>query len=150
MNPDDIKKKLMEELNYIGNALVGAIQERIQQDKIVAFGDFRDGIESDVKDEGDELVLKIWGSAKHTEYVLGGTFPTWKYMPLAPLEAWVEKKRLSWVDQKGDRMSSTQMAAMIRNKIRRDGIPGRNVFRSVLKEKMNWIWKRLDTISERM
>jgi hypothetical protein len=68
---------------------------------------------------------------------MGGKVASWT--PIVPLIAWVERKKLSWCDKKGNKLTAKQMAYMIRNKIKREGIKERNVFQEVLNQELTWI-----------
>ena len=92
---------------------------------------------------GVELI--VGSNVKHEQYVLGGKEPSWT--PIAPLISWVERKDLKWTDKKtGFQLKVEQIAYMIRAKIKREGIEGRNVFAEVIKNKQEWIYKQLDSI----
>ena len=65
---------------------------------------------------------------------------------MQPLKEWVERKRLSWLDKKGKPLDYEQIVYMIRAKIKREGIPARNVFAEVIKNKQQWIYEQLDSM----
>ena len=91
------------------------------------------------------IALIVGSNVPHEPFVLGGKAPSWT--PLEPLKAWVERKNLSWVDKKsGKALTIEQMAYMIRAKIKREGIPARNVFAEVIKNRESWIFQQLDSI----
>jgi hypothetical protein len=95
--------------------------------------------------EDDGVTLHVGSNVRHEPFVLGGKVPSWT--PLAPLKAWVERKHLAWTDREtGKELTVTQMAYMIRGKIKREGIPERNIYEEILRNREQWILRQLNDI----
>jgi hypothetical protein len=141
---DEVKTDTMQRLEAIAETLEGKIAQRVSNyspGAIYHTGEFLNKLTHSVVDDGSDFIVQIWSDAPHSRYVLGGKVPSWT--PIKPLISWVEKKNLSWVDKSGKRLTAIQMAYMIRNKIKRDGITERNVFREVLEDELSWIEQQL-------
>ena len=112
---------------------------------IRATGDFMDKIGYAVNKEGNVWGLNIGSNVKYEPYILGGKQPSWT--PLEPLKAWVEQKGLSWADKKtGKELSITQMAYMVRNKIKREGVKERNIVQEVYQTHEAFIYQKIEEI----
>jgi hypothetical protein len=137
------KDKAVACLETIGELLkerIIADLERYKPYPIVDTGEFRNKLKFEVYDEGDAVSLRIWSPAKHSKYILFGSQYGAVMPPLQPLIAWVERKKLHWVDAKtGKELEAVQMAWMIRIKIFREGIAERPVFQEVFARKQGWI-----------
>lgn len=152
MNEENIMKNIYmaiwkafeSKLHLIGSVLEGETRRKILEQNIRDKGDFYQNTGYDISKKETGIMLTVGSNVPHEPYVLGGKVPSWT--PLEPLKGWVERKRLSWTDKKGDRLSIEQMAYMIRSKIKREGIPARNVFAEVIKNKESWIYTQLDSI----
>lgn len=143
----EVKGELMTRLEAIAEVLEGKVAKKISHYKPYAIrdtGEFLNRLTHRVKEEKDYITLTVWSDTPHAKYVLGGKVPS--YTPLAPLEAWVIRKRLAWTDKKGNTLTALQMAYMIRNKIKREGIKERNVMQEVIKEEIGWIEKQLGLV----
>ena len=91
------------------------------------------------------MVLRVGSNVKHEPFVLGGKVPSGT--PIAPLLAWVERKHLSWTDKEtGKALTVSQIAYLIRGKIKREGIAARNVFAQVVANREQWIYNQLNDI----
>ena len=75
---------------------------------IEAGGDFYQAIFNFVSKEPYGLLLVVGSDVPYEPYVLGGKIPSWT--PIAPLKAWVERKKLSWLDKAEKPLSIDQMA----------------------------------------
>lgn len=143
-----IMEKYEPKLHKIGSVLRGEASKQSLapsgQGKYIFYrGDFVHSLDYQVELLPQKLTLTVQSGVQHAPYVLGGKVASWT--PLQPLIEWVEYKRLSWTDKEsGAQLSPTQMAWMIRSKIRREGIPERNVWQGVVKEKEGWIRDELD------
>jgi len=132
-------------LHLIGSVIDGESRRLILERDIKAEGDFLANTGYEVEVGSASIDLIVGSNVPHEPFVLGGKAPSWT--PLEPLKAWVERKNLSWVDKKsGKQLSIEQMAYMIRAKIKREGIPARNVFAEVIKNRESWIFQQLDSI----
>lgn len=141
----EIISKYMLKMEALGEALEGKIAERIAHYTpypIYDTGEFYRQLTHNVKHAGNYITLRLWSNAKHSKFVLGGKVPSWT--PIAPLKAWVQRKRLSWVDKKGAKMTVDQMAYMIQRKIKKYGIKERNVLAEIFKENEGWIRAKLN------
>jgi len=150
---NEVKVDVMQRLEAIAETLEGKIAHRISNYKpypIYDTGEFLNKLEHSVTEEEGALVARIWSDAKspsgekYTKYILGGKPP--HFVPLKPLVAWVERKKLSWTDKSGKRLTAIQMAYIVQSKIKRVGIKERHVFREVLEEEMSWIEDQLKKI----
>ena len=95
------------------------------------------------------MQLRVGSNVKHEQYVFGGNEPSWT--PIKPLISWVERKGLSWADKKtGVQLKVEQIAYMIRAKIMREGIEPRNVYETVIENRVPWILEQLNGIEVRV
>ena len=132
-------------LHLIGSVIDGEARRLILERDIKSEGDFLANTGYEVEVGNSSIDLIVGSNVAHEPFVLGGKVPSWT--PLEPLKAWVERKNLSWVDKKsGKALSIEQMAFMIRAKIKREGIPARNVFAEVIRKRESWIFQQLDSI----
>ena len=141
----EIIEMLKIRLEDIGNTLEAKITNKIKNYEpypITNTGQFQQSIFTNVREDKDGLILEIGSSVPYAKYILGGKAPSWT--PLAPLEAWVDRKKLNWTDKSGNKLSTKQMAWMIRRKIKREGIKEKNVFQDVVKNEINWIEQQLN------
>ena len=114
---DEVKEDVMRRLEAMAETLEGKIAHRIsnyQPHPIYDTGEFLNKLQHSVIDLGDDIVVQIWSDTPHAKYVLGGLVPQW--VPLKPLIAWVERKRLNWVDKQGKKLTAVQMAKIIKLK----------------------------------
>lgn len=146
---------LESRIHLIGNAIDKdarrvMISENIYGGKyIYDKGDFYDNAGYLVENQPGALVLRVGSNVRHEPYVLGGKVPSWT--PIAPLKAWVERKGLSWSDKKtGKQLKVEQMAYMIQAKIKREGISARNVYETVINNRVQWIYQQLDSIEVKL
>jgi hypothetical protein len=140
-----ILEALESRLHLIGSVLDGDARRLTLERGIYDKGDFYNNLGYLVTVEGDGITLHVGSNVKHESFVLGGKVPSWT--PLAPLKAWVERKHLSWQDKKtGLDLTIEQIAYLIRGKIKREGIPERNVIAEVIEKRESWIIKQLDDI----
>jgi len=140
-----IFKAIESRLHRIGSVIEGEARRLILQQDIKDKGDFLQNTGYAVQFNNSSIDLVVGSNVPHEQYVLGGKVPSWA--PIEPLKAWVERKGLAWVDKKtGKQLSIEQIAYMIQAKIKREGIPERNVFAEVIKNKQQWIFSQLDSI----
>ncbi len=140
-----IFKAIESRLHRIGSVIEGEARRLILQQNIKDKGDFLQNTGYAIQIGSNSIDLAVGSNVPHEQYVLGGKVPSWT--PIEPLKAWVERKGLAWVDKKTEKqLSIEQMAFMIRSKIKREGIPERNVFAVVIKNKQQWIYNQLDSI----
>ncbi len=146
---------LEQKFNAIGSVIDGEARGLILSRNIRDTGNFYDNATYEVVIEDNAITLYVGSDPKqkgegqneavsYGQYILGGKVPSWT--PLAPLKAWVERKNLNWVDKRGKAFSVTQMAYMIQAKIKREGIPERNVYAEIIKNKEKWIYDQLDSV----
>ena len=140
-----IFKAIESRLHRIGSVIEGEARRLIIQQNIKDKGDFLQNTGYAIQVGSSSIDLAVGSNISHEQYVLGGKVPSWT--PIEPLKAWVERKGLAWVDKKtGKQLSIEQMAYMIQAKIKREGIPERNVFAEVIKNKQQWIYNQLNSI----
>jgi len=140
-----IFKAIESRLNRIGSVIEGEARRLILQQNIKDKGDFLQNTGYAIQVGSSSIDLAVGSNVSHEQYVLGGKVPSWT--PIEPLKAWVERKGLAWIDKKtGKQLSIEQMAYMIQAKIKREGIPERNVFAEVIKNKQQWIYNQLNSI----
>lgn len=140
---------LESRVNLIGGVIDADARREIIAQKIYDKGDFYDNAGYLVENQPGALVLRVGSNVRHEPFVLGGKVPSWT--PIAPLKAWVDRKGLAWTDKKsGKLLTIEQMAYMIRGKIKREGIPGRNVYETVIKNREAWIYEQLDSIEVKL
>lgn len=131
-------------LHEIGSVLTADAKNTILAQKIYDKGDFYRNTAYMINILKSGIELRIGSNVKHEPFVLGGKEPSWT--PFEPIKAWVERKGLSWVDGKGDAMTVEQMANAIIGKIKREGLPGSNVFQIVYKNRQKWIFDKLSSV----
>lgn len=131
-------------MHEIGSVLTAEAKNTILEQKIYDKGDFYRNTAYMIRQLRSGIELRTGSNVKHEPFVLGGKEPSWT--PYEPIRAWVERKGLNWVDEEGNEMTVRQMAWAIIHKIKREGIPGRNVFQEVIKNRQNWIYDRLSAI----
>jgi hypothetical protein len=140
-----ILEALESRLHLIGSVLDGDARRLTLERGIYDKGDFYNNFGYLVTVEGDGITLHVGSNVRHESFVLGGKVSSWT--PLAPLKAWVERKHLSWQDKKtGLDLTVEQIAYLIRGKIKREGIPERNVVAEVIEKRESWIIRQLDDI----
>ncbi|MCD4818659.1 MAG: hypothetical protein K8S23_08195 [Candidatus Cloacimonetes bacterium] len=140
-----IYRAIESKLHLIGSVIEGSARNLILQQDIKDKGDFFQNTGYAIQFGNSSIDLAVGSNVPHEQYVLGGKVPSWT--PIEPLKAWVERKGLAWVDKRsGKLLSIEQMAYMIQAKIKREGIPARNVFVEVIKNKQQWIYNQLDNI----
>jgi hypothetical protein len=142
-----IHNEIVKALNEIGSTIIGKSKQMILDREIYARGDFYRN--SEYVQKGNLRAgysVQFGSNVKHEPYVLGGKEPSWT--PLEPLKAWVERKGLNWTDKKtGTALTTEQMARLIRGKIKREGIPARNVFAEILNDNVGYVRERLARIA---
>lgn len=139
----------LESRVYLIGSMIDADARREIIAQIYDKGDFYDNAGYLVENQPGALVLRVGSNVRHEPFVLGGKVPSWT--PIAPLKAWVERKGLAWTDKKsGKLLTIEQMAYMIRGKIKREGIPARNVYETVIKNREAWIYEQLDSIEVKL
>lgn len=137
-----------QRVHLIGNKLVADSNKEAKKIGI-GDGDFYNAIGYIVEDIPDGMILHLGSDIEYEQYVLGGKDPSWT--PIKPLIAWVKRKGLTWSDKKtGKQLKVEQMAYMIRSKIRREGIPARNIFETVINNREEWIYQQLDSIEVKL
>lgn len=140
---------LESKMHLIGSVIDADARREILAKDIIDKGDFYANAGYVVESDASGIILRVGSNVKHEPFVLGGKTPSWT--PIAPLKAWVERKGLSWADKKtGKTLKVEQMAYMIRSKIKREGIQGRNVYETVLQNKEAWIYEQLNSIEVRI
>lgn len=140
---------LESKLHLLGGVIDRDARREILKQKIYDKGDFYRNAGYVVTVQNDGMTLQVGSNVAHEPYVLGGKVPSWT--PIAPLIAWVERKNLSWADKAtGKALSAVQMAYMIRGKIRREGIPARNVYQEVINNREQWIYQQLNSIEVKL
>lgn len=105
-------------------------------------GAFHDNLDYQVSIKPRGVEIAFIARAKHSPFVLGGKVPS--YTPIAPLVAWVERKKLAWLDKKGKPMSSKSMAFIISRKHHSKGIEARNVIQEAFDENRVFIYNEID------
>jgi hypothetical protein len=150
---DDILKETKEaiimKLGAIAEYIESKVAHRISNyspNPIYDKGEFLNKLTHNVRDNGNIVTMLIFSNAPHAKYVVGGSIYGAKRPPLAPIQAWVKRKRLSWTDKKGNKLDDKQMAFMIQANIFKNGIRERNVFQEVLTEQEDWIKKEVAKI----
>jgi len=132
-------------LHLIGSVITADASRLTTAQKIYDQGDFYNAISYLVTPQPDGFTLAVGSNVRHEPFVLGGKVPSWT--PIAPLIAWVTRKSLSWTDRKtGKQLTVEQIAYLIRGKIRREGIPARNIFKTVIDNREQWIYSQLLSI----
>jgi hypothetical protein len=140
-----IYNELEKALNEIGSVLVGDAKRMILDKNIKDRGDFYRNTTYVIKGNLSRgMSLRVGSNVKHEPYVLGGKEPSWT--PFAPILGWVQRKGLSWTDKRGNIMKPEQMAWAIIHKIKREGIPARNIFADILKDRKSYVLQRLQRI----
>lgn len=144
------KAEIMHRLEIIAETIEGKIAHRIsnyQPYPIYDRGEFLNKLQHRVTEVDDDIVVNIWSDTPHTKYVLGGVVPQW--VPIKPLIAWVERKKLSWVDKDNNKLTALQIAHIVQLKIKRKGVKERHVFREILEEEMSWIENQIAKIGDK-
>lgn len=131
-------------LYRIGAVVEGDSRHEALAVGLEAEGDFYQALAYLVSKEPYGLLLTVGSDVPYEPYVLGGKIPSWT--PIEPLKAWVERKKLSWLDDNKNPLSTNQMAYIIRAVIKRRGIPARNIFKTVMDKKASWITAELNKI----
>jgi len=143
---ETVSEDVVLRLERVAYLINDKIAERAIKDNIRDTGQFADSFTYKIDYDAQGYTLLFWNRARHSNYVLGGS-QYWKKLPaLKPILAWVERKKLAWVDDDGNKKTALQMAFMIRSKIFRDGLPERNVFQDVVREEMDWIESELQKV----
>jgi len=144
----------------IWNQIYNEIEKALYEIGATVEGDAKRMIlDRDIRDKGDfyrntgylvsgdlssSMRLQVGSKVKHEPYVLGGKLPSWT--PYAPILGWVQRKGLNWTDKRGRLLEPKQIAWMVIGKIKREGIPARNIFEEILKDRNAYITKRLQNI----
>ena len=132
-------------LHLIGSVIEGKARRLILEKGIKDRGDFYQNTSYAIKFNSSSIDLLVGSNVPHEQYVLGGKVPSWT--PIEPLKNWVARKGLNWVDKRtGKQLTIEQIAYMIRGKIKREGVPERNVFAEVIQNQEKWIFTQLDSI----
>ena len=136
---------LESRLHLIGSVIDADSRKEILTQQIYDKGDFYGNTGYVVETDDSGMTLRVGSNVRHEPFVLGGKVPSWT--PIAPLIAWVERKHLSWTDKEtGKLLTVTEIAYLIRGKIKREGIAARNVFASVIANREQWIYQQLNSI----
>ena len=136
---------LESRLHLIGSMIDADARKDILAQQIYDKGDFYGNTGYLIKTSPEGMILRMGSNVKHEPFVLGGKVPSWT--PIAPLLAWVERKHLSWTDKEtGRALTVSQIAYLIRGKIKREGIQARNVFAQVIANREQWIYNQLNDI----
>jgi len=136
-----IDKAMEKALHHIGSVIDGEAREAILAQKIYDKGDYYRNTTYIVRGGFPRYEVRFGSNVRHEPYVLGGKEPSWT--PFAPIKSWVERKGLSWVDKRGKVLNVNEIAWMIIYKIKRNGIKGRNVYETIMKNREKWIYQRL-------
>lgn len=147
-----LRGKILLKMEGLGEFLEGKIAEEISQIPIYDKGNFLNKLTHGVTSNKSSVTLRIWSSAKHAKFVLGGKVPS--AVPKAPIKAWVKRKlskspsfARKFSDPKtGKTLPVDSIVFLIMRKIRREGIKERNVFQSVVKEYLNYIERELKNL----
>jgi len=136
---------LESRLHLIGSVIDAESRKEILAQQIYDKGDFYGNTGYLLETSPDAMILRVGSNVRHEPFVLGGKVPSWT--PIAPLIAWVERKHLSWTDKEtGKLLTVTEIAYLIRGKIKREGIAARNVFAEVIANREQWIYQQLSSI----
>ena len=136
---------LESRLHLIGSVIDADSRKEILTQQIYDKCDFYGNTGYVVETDDSGMTLRVGSNVRHEPFVLGGKVPSWT--PIAPLIAWVERKHLSWTDKEtGKLLTVTEIAYLIRGKIKREGIAARNVFASVIANREQWIYQQLNSI----
>jgi len=136
---------LESRLHLIGSVIDADSRKEILAQQIYDKGDFYGNTGYLVETNPSAMILRVGSNVKHEPFVLGGKVPSWT--PIAPLIAWVERKHLSWTDKEtGKALTVTEIAYLIRGKIKREGIAARNIFADVIANREQWIYQQLNDI----
>jgi len=146
----EIRAEIKQRLEDVAERIKNRVEQKIVNYKPYPIRDtraFLDALTYQVIDDGDYIIIKLWSNVPYTRHILGGSVYGAKMPPLAPIEAWVKRRQLSWVDKKNNPMSPKQMAFIIQKKIHKNGIKPRHVFAEVINEDMGkieqWIERAL-------
>ena len=140
-----IYSAIESKLHLIGSVIEGKARRLILEKGIKDKGDFYQNTSYAVRFNSSSINLIVGSNVPHEQYVLGGKVPSWT--PIQPLKDWVARKGLDWVDKKtGEQLTIEQIAYMIRAKIKREGVPERNVFAEVIRNQEKWVYQQLDSI----
>lgn len=149
---EQLKGRVILKMERLGEFLEGKIAEEISNIPIYDKGNFLNKLTHGVTHTQKTVSLRIWSSAKHAKFVLGGKVPSG--VPKAPIKEWVVRKiskspsfARKFSDPKtGKRLPVDSIVFLIMRKIRREGIKERNVFQNVVKEYLNYIERELKSI----
>lgn len=153
ISPDELMREiylaifvaLESRLHLIGSVIDADARKEILAQQIYDKGDFYGNTGYLIETRPDGMIVRVGSNVKHEPFVLGGKVPSWT--PIAPLIAWVERKHLAWTDKKtGKALTISQIAYLIRGKIKREGIQARNVFAQVIANREQWIYQQLNNI----
>ncbi len=140
-----IYSAIESKLHLIGSVIEGKTRRLILEKGIKDRGDFYQNTSYAVNFNNSSIDLAVGSNVPHEQYVLGGKVPSWT--PIQPLKDWVARKGLDWVDKiTGEQLTIENIAYMIRAKIKRQGVPERNVFAEVIHNQEKWIFDQLDSI----
>lgn len=131
------KNAVESRMEAIGAVIDGEARRIAIADKIRDTGAYQDNIGHAVKWYGRTCVCHVGSNVKYEQYIEAGKVPSWT--PIAPLEAWVARKGLSWTADSGKPLTKKQMAYLIRGKIKREGVPAKNVFARAIEHKTGQI-----------
>lgn len=136
---------LESRLELIVHEMVKDAKRLILEREIRDKGDFYRNTDRHIAITDTDAILTIGSNVAHEPFVLGGKVPSWT--PLEPIKAWVERKKLAWVDKKTKKeMTVEEIAQRIIYKIKAQGIPARNVFAEVVKNRQDWVLSQINTI----
>jgi hypothetical protein len=140
---------LESRLHLIGSVIDADSRKEILAQNIYDKGDFYRNAGYLVETLPSGMTLRVGSNVKHEPFVLGGKVPSWT--PIAPLIAWVERKHLAWTDKEtGKQLTIAEIAYLIRGKIKREGIPARNIFAEVITNREQWIYEQLKSIEVKL
>ncbi len=140
-----IYSAIESKLHLVGSVIEGKTRRLILEKNIKDRGDFYQNTSYAVSFNSSSIDLIVGSNVPHEQYVLGGKVPS--LTPIQPLKDWVARKGLDWVDKKtGEQLTIENIAYMIRAKIKREGVPERNVFAEVIQNQEKWIFSQLDSI----
>ncbi|MDD3535171.1 MAG: hypothetical protein PHC50_03380 [Candidatus Cloacimonetes bacterium] len=143
---ESLLRVLESRVYLIGSVIARDAARLAEKEGIRDLGDYIDSFHYIVSPLPDGFLLHVGSHVHHAPFIEGGKVPSWT--PLAPLIAWVERKQLAWTDKKsGKLLSVVQMACLIRAKIKREGIPARDVFKATIDDLDAWITQQIDSIT---
>lgn len=132
-------------LHLVGSVVMGDAKEAIIEQNIKDQGDFYRNADYRVARIPNALQLTVGSNVAHEPYVLGGKVPSWT--PFEPIKSWVERHEGYFEFKSNNKEKEIDSIAWaIIHKIKREGIPGRNVFAEVMKNRKKWIYEQFTNL----